>query len=153
MENLSSDKKYQEALKTIDDLQRPIYARLEATVQEQLKKLLPTIKKVKISSSQGPTYRGRFRLPQLIIDDGTETTLEAKGDGIKSLAAISLMRATKAGGKAGSLVVAIEEPESHLHPGATRQLAIVLHEMAAEHQVIITTHSPLLVARNTLGNL
>jgi predicted ATP-dependent endonuclease of OLD family len=150
LENLSSDKKYQEALKTIDDLHRPIYASLEATVQEQLKKLLPTIKKVKISPSQGPTYRGRFRLPQLIIDDGTETTLEAKGDGIKSLAAISLMRATKAGGKAGSLVVAIEEPESHLHPGATRQLAIVLHEMAAEHQVIITTHSPLLVARNTL---
>jgi predicted ATP-dependent endonuclease of OLD family len=150
LEILSYDKKYKEALKTIDDLHRPIYARLEATVQEQLKKLLPTVRKVKISPSQGPIYRGRFRVPQLIIDDGTETTLEAKGDGIKSLAAISLMRATKAGGKAGSFVVAIEEPESHLHPAATRQLATVLHEMAAEHQVIITTHSPLLVARNKL---
>ncbi len=150
LETLSSDKSYKEALKTIDDLHRPIYARLEATVQTQLKKLLPTVKRVKISSTQGPTYRGRFRAPQLIIDDGTETTLEAKGDGIKSLAAISLMRATKAGGGSGSLVVAIEEPESHLHPGATRQLATVLHEMALEHQVIITTHSPLLVARNAL---
>lgn len=150
LETLSSDKSYKEALKTIDDLHRPIYARLEATVQTQLKKLLPTVKRVKISSTQGPTYRGRFRAPQLIIDDGTETALEAKGDGIKSLAAISLMRATKAGGGSGSLVVAIEEPESHLHPGATRQLATVLHEMALEHQVIITTHSPLLVARNAL---
>jgi AAA15 family ATPase/GTPase len=150
LDALSSDKNYKDALKTIDDLQRPIYEQLERTVQVQLKKLIPTVKRVKIAQPTGPTYRGRFRTPQLIIDDGTETTLEAKGDGIKSLAAISLMRASKAGGKSGSLVVAIEEPESHLHPGATRQLATVLHEMADEHQVIITTHSPLLVARNAL---
>ena len=58
------------------------------------------------------------------------------------------VRASKAGGAAGDMVVAIEEPESHLHPGAVRQLAVVLQEMASEHQVIVTTHSPLLVARN-----
>ena len=147
---LSEEPSFKDALKTIDELQKPIYARLEENVQTQLRKLLPSVKKVKISLPQGVTYRGRFRSPQLIIDDGTATSIESKGDGVKSLAAISLMRASSAGDKVESLVVAIEEPESHLHPEAIRQLASVLREMSTEHQVIITTHSPLLVARNRI---
>ena len=75
LDTLSSDKNYKDALKTIDDLHKPIYEQLEKTVQAQLKKLLPTVKRVKIAQPLGPTYRGRFRAPQLIIDDGTETTL------------------------------------------------------------------------------
>lgn len=147
---LSEDEEYKQALQTIDALEQPIYERLESSVQEHLKKLLPSVKQVSITTAQDTTYRGRFRPPQLVIDDGTATPLDAKGDGIKSLAAISLMRASRTGGKAGSLVVAIEEPESHLHPGAVRQLATVLQEMSGEHQVIITTHSPLLVARSSI---
>ena len=96
-------------------------------------------------------YRTRFQTPKFIVDDGSATELDAKGDGIKSLVAISLMRATKASSATGDLVIAIEEPESHLHPDAIRQLATVLREMAKEHQVIVTTHSPLLVARNRIG--
>lgn len=147
---LSDNSDYKAALKTIEDIQRPVFARLEADVQTYLKQLLPSVKAVKINPALVDRYRSRFRLPQFVVDDGTATELEAKGDGIKSLVAISLMRASKAGGAAGDLVVAIEEPESHLHPGAVRQLALVLQEMASEHQVIITTHSPLLVARNRM---
>jgi putative ATP-dependent endonuclease of OLD family len=148
LEVLSEDDEYIKAIETIKEMQMPVYKRLEKSVQEQLKKLLPSVKKVRISRSQDDMYGENFRTPQIIIDDGTPTRLEEKGDGIKSLAAISLMRASKVGSKSESLVVAIEEPESHLHPGAVRQLATVLQEMATEHQVIITTHSPLLVARN-----
>jgi AAA15 family ATPase/GTPase len=147
---LANDEKYKSALRTIDDLQKPVFDRLSADVQRYLKQLLPSIKAVKIGSSQPDKYRDRFRLPKFVVNDGTATELEAKGDGIKSLVAISLMRASKAGGVAGDLVVAIEEPESHLHPGAVRQLAVVLQEMASEHQVIVTTHSPLLVARDRI---
>lgn len=151
MYTLSEDEEYKQALQTIDALEQPIYERLESSVQEHLKKLLPSVKQVKITTAQDTAYRGRFRPPQLVINDGTATPLDAKGDGIKSLVAISLMRASRTGGKAGSLVVAIEEPESHLHPGAVRQLATVLQEMSGEHQVIITTHSPLLVARSSIS--
>ncbi len=147
---LADDVRYQSALSTIDELQKPVLERLEADVQRYLKQLLPSIKTVRIEPLQPHRYRDRFRLPRFVVDDGTATNLEAKGDGIKSLAAISLMRASKAGGVSGDLVVAIEEPESHLHPGAIRQLAIVLQEMSIEHQVIITTHSPLLISRSRL---
>jgi predicted ATPase len=151
---LEQNESYKAAVKTIEDLQKPVIARLEADVQSQLKKLLPSIKKIKIGSMQNrqrtinSNFRNRHRSAQLIIDDGSATDLESKGDGIKSLAAISLMRAAKTSSK--TLVVAIEEPESHLHPGAVRQLAQIIQEMANEHQVIITTHSPLLIARNAV---
>ncbi len=149
---LSEDEKYKNALKTIDELQKPVYQRLESDVQKYLKQLLPSVKAVKISAASSDSLRSRFRSPNFIVDDGTATNLEAKGDGIKSLIAIALMRASKVGKRACDLVVAIEEPESHLHPGAVRELAFVLNELANENQVIITTHNPLLVNRNRIND-
>jgi putative ATP-dependent endonuclease of the OLD family len=149
---LAEDQQYKDSMNIIEQLQRPVYERLEANVQQQLHKFLPSVKKVKIVAQRRQNnYASRFRTPELIIDDGSATPLEAKGDGIKSLAAISLMRASQTGSEAANLVVAIEEPESHLHPGAIRELATVIHEMARVNQVIITTHSPLLVTRNRIN--
>jgi predicted ATP-dependent endonuclease of OLD family len=48
-------------------------------------------------------------------------------------------------------VVAIEEPESHLHPAAVKQLASIIQEMSIEHQVIITTRSPLLAIQGNVS--
>ena len=149
---LSEDENYKNALKTIDELQKPVYQRLETDVQKYLKQLLPSVKAIKISAVSSDGLRSRLRSPNFIVDDGTATNLEAKGDGIKSLIAISLMRASKVGKRACDLVVAIEEPESHLHPGAVRELAFVLNELANENQVIITTHNPLLVNRNRISD-
>ena len=158
LNSLESEVKYKEAIKTIEDLQKPLIQELEKDVLAQMRKLLPSIKKVELTSANAPSrrgpiigYRGRLRSAQLIIDDGTATDLESKGDGIKSLAAISLMRASKSSSTTPNLVVAIEEPESHLHPGAVRQLSGILEEMAKEHQVIITTHSPLLVSKSSVS--
>ena len=41
--------------------------------------------------------------------------------------------------------VAIEEPERNLHPGALRNIASVLEQLAERTQVIITTHSSQLL--------
>jgi hypothetical protein len=52
------------------------------------------------------------------------------------------------------LVVAIEEPESHLHPGAIHELRDVLDELSTHHQIVVTTHNPLFVDRTQLrGNI
>ena len=42
-------------------------------------------------------------------------------------------------------VIAIEEPERNLHPGALRHIADVLEQLAGKTQVIITTHSSQLL--------
>lgn len=144
---LSNDAEYKKALKTIEDAQRPALESLAAQVQLSLKQLLPSVKKVKIAPAGGNSFRSRFAPPIFVIDDGTATKLEAKGDGVKSLIAISLMRAAKANNAAGDVLIAIEEPESHLHPLATREMAELLRGIADQHQVVITTHSPLLAVR------
>lgn len=48
-------------------------------------------------------------------------------------------------------VIAIEEPESHLHPESARQLYDTICSLAVNHQVVLTTHSPLFVNRNNLS--
>lgn len=47
-------------------------------------------------------------------------------------------------------VVAIEEPESHLHPESARQLYETIMTLSESHQVVLTTHSPLFVNRTNL---
>ena len=44
-----------------------------------------------------------------------------------------------------SPLIAIEEPERNLHPGAMTALAKVLEQLAERTQVIITTHSSQLL--------
>ena len=45
----------------------------------------------------------------IIIDDGSPTSIAFKGDGVKSLAALGLLKDRKK--RSGSSIIAIEEPE------------------------------------------
>ena len=77
--------------------------------------------------------------------------LETKGDGIISLVTIGLIRqSTRISSQGKSLILAIEEPESHLHPQAMHQLNDVIKEISNDHQVIITTHNQAFVERNNI---
>ena len=76
---------------------------------------------------------------QIIVNDGTPTLLERKGDGVQSLAALALMRhLSESGSLSQHLILAIEER--------------VITEIAKRNQVIITTHNPLLVNRSNIGS-
>ncbi len=88
---------------------------------------------------------------QLNIDDGTDTPLEFKGDGIKSLVALSLFKHQS--DDAIDTVFAIEEPESHLHSGAMYELRETLSKLSETSQVIITTHNPVFVRNEDNSNI
>jgi putative ATP-dependent endonuclease of OLD family len=112
---------------------------------------LPNVKKVKVTISDEARYRALRRSCEIIVDDGTPTLLARKGDGVQSLAALSLMRHSSESGALGrQLILAIEEPESHLHPSAIHQLRSVLAEIARKNQIIMTTHCPLFVDRTSV---
>jgi predicted ATP-dependent endonuclease of OLD family len=84
----------------------------------------------------------------VIIDDGTPTNIEYKGDGVKSLAALGLLKNKLR--RTGASIIAIEEPESHLHPGAIHQLNEIIKSLSESNQVILTTHNPLFVDRSSI---
>ena len=146
---LENDPAYQAALEQISMLQSPILKRIATKITEPLKQFIPQIQDVSVSISKEKRYRALRGSCEVIIDDGTPTSIERKGDGVKSLAAISLLRGTRVKGRAS--ILALEEPESHLHPSAIHRLRDVIEELALDHQVVITTHCPLFVDRNRIS--
>lgn len=148
---IETQPEYKAALKALADLQGPVLAQIAASIKTTLQEFLPNVKDVAVGISDDARYRALRRSCEIVIDDGTATALDKKGDGVQSLAALSLMKhASHSGSSSRQLVLAIEEPESHLHPRAIHQLREVLDELSSQHQVILTTHCPLFVDRTNL---
>ena len=113
---------------------------------------LPNIKQARVVIPERDRSFALRGISSISLDDGVETDLHVKGDGVQSLAALALMRhssLTQSEGK--EILIALEEPESHLHPAAIRQLCNVLREFATRSQVILTTHNPLFANRDDPG--
>lgn len=148
---IESQPEYKAALTALAELQRPVLSQIGASIKGTLHEFLPNVKGVSVEISEVARYRALRRSVEIVIDDGTATSLDRKGDGVQSLAALSLMKhASYSGSTTRQLVLAIEEPESHLHPRAIHQLREVLDELSNQHQVILTTHCPLFVDRTNL---
>jgi putative ATP-dependent endonuclease of the OLD family len=145
---LESDPAYVDLLAQLEASQRPTLDALAAELTRTVASFIPEVERVELSSGAS-LRRALRRSTTVLIDDGTQTDLAMKGDGIKSLTAIALLRHTsqKALGNR-ALILAIEEPESHLHPSAVHRLREVLQEIASSSQVILTTHSPVLIDRH-----
>jgi putative ATP-dependent endonuclease of the OLD family len=149
----TTNEEYRAALDRIQAVQREILDAMETTICASLGGLLPDVRRVSLEL-EPDRLRPRAR-SRVVIDDGTATDLEFKGDGVQSLAALSLIRQYSQEGATGrELILAVEEPEAHLHPKAIHEIGAVLRQTASLQQVVISTHSPLLVNRfNLAGNI
>lgn len=120
--------------------------------------VIPSVEQVEMdkdNSYMGISARLSYHSVAININDGVLTSLEDKGDGIKSLAAIGIVQSMSFENAQGrSLMLLIEEPEAHLHPDAVHSLRNVLIEISNRPnvQVIISTHSPILIDRENLSN-
>jgi putative ATP-dependent endonuclease of the OLD family len=148
---VEQQKAYKDALAEVAKIQAPVLKKISKSITETLRVFLPNVKDVNVMISEEARYRALRRSCEIIVDDGTPTHLARKGDGVQSLAALSLMRHSSESGALGrQLILAIEEPESHLHPSAIHQLRTVLADIASKHQAIMTTHCPLFVDRTSI---
>jgi putative ATP-dependent endonuclease of the OLD family len=150
LEKLESAQKYIDALQVIADLQQPILERIGKSIKQSLSEFLPNISSVHVivpPAARRVALRTQCRVE---IDDGYRTLLEYKGDGVKSLAVLGLLRAKQRTIGAAS-IIAIEEPESHLHPGAIHSLREVVAKLVGDNQVVVTTHCPLFVDREHIA--
>ena len=150
LETITDSTKYKRLMKKIEKLEQPVFNRLSKRLSYGAKLFLPSIKKIRLRPTEPTTdLEGE---PIIMIDDGEETRIEFKGDGVKSLLAISIIYESLKNSKDKKVVLAIEEPESHLHPSAIHSLREVLMQLSLKNQVIITTHSPLLIDNYKIGN-
>lgn len=152
-ERLSSieDKpEYAEAIKKIEEIQRPVLDEISHYIYSALAKFLPDIKNVNIKMGSDDIRSVLRRNFEIHIDDGVETKLELKGDGVKSIVALGLLKERK--GESGESIIAFEEPESHLHPGAIHQLKNVISELATKGQIILSTHCGCFANRDVISS-
>lgn len=113
-----------------------------------------------------PELKQVFSNAEILIDDGVKDTVETKGDGLKRAVTFALLRSYADGKKevASSKEESIEsrvidapylflfeEPELYLHPTAQRILFKALEKISQDHQVIVTTHSPLFFSHEAIG--
>lgn len=145
---LERNEEYRSAVEKIAELQQPMLAQISDQIARALHEFLPQIRDVSVTVSQDARYRAVRRDVDVVVDDGTPTSLDRKGDGVQSLAAIGLLRGLNPSGR--DAVLALEEPESHLHPSAIHRLRAVVGELSEHHQVVITTHCPLFVDRSNI---
>lgn len=151
LSELESDDEFSTVLETLVDAVKPVTERLSADLAATLKAFLPDVKGVEVALGTDRIISALSSQVQITVDDGVSTELQHKGDGVQSLAALALIRKA-AEVRRGALVLAIEEPEAHLHPRAIHQLRQVLYEIAVNQQVVLTTHSGALVDRRNLNN-
>lgn len=144
---LRRDSKYIDVQRQLDEIERPIIESIEHDLQMSMAEFLPDVKAVEIVRRDVMSGGRLGRYLDIDVNDGVQTDLEAKGDGVQSLAAIALARTAsiRVDDEDHHLILAIEEPETHLHPAAIRRLRGVLREISRDQQVILTTHSPLLI--------
>lgn len=148
LDQLSENKEYKEALKVLENLRKPVLESISLNIKNVLADFLPGIKSVTVNAYDRRNYRMRPYESSISIDDGQDTDLEDKGDGVKSLVTLGLLQNQWI--KGGASVVAIEEPESHLHPEAINRLRETIYALAKTNQVVITTHNPLFVNREDI---
>jgi hypothetical protein len=142
---------YEAALETITRLEEPVVKALENALCTSMQEILPGVRTVELEVRRDVRPIGQS--VEVYVDDGNRTTLEFKGDGMQSLAALSLIRhVSEETARGRALILAVEEPEAHLHPGAIHDIATVLRETSQSQQIVISTHSPLLVNRVSVGS-
>lgn len=141
---------YKKAIATISRLQKEPLDKIATKVKKTLSDFIPSIEDVKIEIEENTRRYSLRRDVGVFINDGVMTNIEYKGDGIKSLATLAML--TDRYNVEQSSIIAIDEPEAHLHPGSIRQLNTVLQGLVKNNQVIISTHNPLFINKSDISS-
>lgn len=137
-------------------IEEPILKKVCQAVVDDLREFYPDVNSIDVEQNRNERFPMFYRTARgynLILDDGIRTPLDQKSDGIINLAEIALIKHSAELGVDNDLILAIEEPEAHLHTGAVYNLKETLDVIAKNYQVIYSTHSPILAATEVGSNL
>lgn len=140
---------------------------IESTVQKYVRESFADVS-LRISIPP-PDLKSVLASAQIFADDGVEGLIDSKGDGLRRAIVFSILRSyvdlkaahgqaeaeiadeeqaalnisAQARPSAPSYILMFEEPELFLHPKAQHILFDALRVFAKDHQVLVTTHSPM----------
>lgn len=149
--NMKQSKRRIEALERFYSDVRDSVKETADSLTKHLRAYLPKIETLdfKIEELDLPRF---ISVRDVEINDGAKTPLSQKGDGFKSLFALSILQFLSQRRYGANLIFGIEEPESHLHSTAIYLVKAALRELSKDFQVLITTHSSILIQRDSIKN-
>jgi len=127
---------------------------IENKIKGILSRLMPSVEKVTLKVLTEDVKTIFSRGVEMTIDDGIETDVLLKGNGLQRCIVFSLLQTlilnernelinadpTKI--EDNPIILAIEEPELYIHPQLGKLFYDVLQEFSKKQQVIFSTHSP-----------
>lgn len=133
----------------VNALQDQLLAPMRDKVLDVSRRLFPEITDIGLIPSVAPLDE-TLSVIGIVLRDSIESELRFKGTGVAGGVLIALLRYLTDSSKQ-SLVFALEEPESFLHPSAQEQVRDDLEALAERATVtlIVTTHSPYVVSRSS----
>lgn len=152
LNTLQSKDEYIQLSNELNQLREKAVKEIESGLSASIKRYFPKIRAVEIATAD--IRRGEVA-EDLLIDDGVNTSIDDKGDGVKSLVAMALIEeVARLRSADSSIILAVDEPEAHLHSESIHDLKLLLEEFSTDQQVIIATHNAILVnSRNPESNL
>jgi ABC-type branched-subunit amino acid transport system ATPase component len=104
-------------------------------ISDQVRRLFPTIKNIRLDNVTDKT-----KALEIELTDGTKVPAEFMSEGLLYYLAFAAVQYLER-----PAVVLVEEPENGLHPARIAEVMKILREISKTTQVIIATHSPLVV--------
>lgn len=137
----------------VEALQDGLLATLRTRLSQEINELFPEVEDVELEPNVRDledTLTGM----QVRISDSAITDLADKGTGVRGGLIIAMLQHLAAASKR-SMVFAVEEPESFLHPAAQEGLRDDIEELALRRDVslLVTTHSPNVISRRSEAKL
>ncbi|MGP0637596.1 ATP-dependent nuclease [Staphylococcus xylosus] len=152
LRDLTNSDEYNKAVKLINNLQEKEIEKISEQIEPDLKRYLNNIDSVEVvllkDNIRSMVNFGLYKNIDIKINDGRLTSLKSKGDGIKSLIALSILQTSESSNR----LLMIDEPESHLHSGAIRELKNKILNDTSNHQILICSHHQIFVDRNKVNN-
>ncbi|KLR59925.1 AAA domain/AAA ATPase domain [Actinobacteria bacterium IMCC26207] len=132
----------------LEELQEGLLQPLAGRIGDELRDLFPEIASVDLLPNVLSLEETLAKM-QVRVSDNAITDLGEKGTGVRGGLIISILRHFAEVGKR-SMLFAVEEPESFLHPAAQEHLRVDLEALAVRDDIslLVSTHSPYIVSRD-----
>lgn len=138
-------KDFEEAMKPVEDLVHKVLSESVAAVATELP-FRDRELGINLPDSRH-ALRGMLHQAVITSRDNVEVSIAERGTGFQSAMVLGILRyvASRSQQSGGNIVFAIEEPEAFLHPQTQRAMAKILREISEGAQILVSTHSPVLV--------
>ncbi|WP_155979851.1 ATP-dependent endonuclease [Nocardiopsis sp. CNS-639] len=145
---LANSEEYQELTRKLNELRQSAVDKVGDSLVKSVKRYLPSVKDIKITTTD---FERSNSVEDLLINDGSSTSISNKGDGVKSLITLALIQElARERSKSHSFILAVDEPEAHLHSSAVHELQALFQDLSQSQQVILATHNPIFVNRDRI---